>query len=131
MPLFVRIPGTDWAPGGYTAEDAVLLSKILKSNNVDLADVTTGGLVGHQQIPVGPAYQLPFASRVKKETGILTSTVGMITDAVQAESILVNGDADLIMMAREFLRHPYFPLNAAAALKEDIKWPVQYERAKL
>ena len=128
--LFVRVPGTDWAENGWTADDTVALAKTLKTLGVDVADVTTGGLVGHQQIPVGPAYQLPFATKVKRETGILTSTVGMITNASQAETILVNGDADLIMMAREFLRDPYFPLRAAAELKDDIKWPDQYERAK-
>jgi 2,4-dienoyl-CoA reductase-like NADH-dependent reductase (Old Yellow Enzyme family) len=130
-PLFVRIPGTDWAEGGWAADDAVQLAKILTSMGVDMIDVTTGGLVGHQQIPVGPAYQTPFAGRVKRESGALTSTVGMITNAFQAESILVNGEADLVMMAREVLRNPYFPLKAARQLDETIAWPVQYERARL
>jgi 2,4-dienoyl-CoA reductase-like NADH-dependent reductase (Old Yellow Enzyme family) len=93
-------------------------------------DVTSGGLAEHQKIVVGPAYQLPFAAKVKKKTGALTSTVGMITNAIQAEAILANGDADLIMMAREFLRDPYFPLHAARELQEEVPWPVQYERAK-
>ncbi|MBL7757134.1 MAG: NADH:flavin oxidoreductase/NADH oxidase [Chitinophagaceae bacterium] len=130
LPLFVRIPGSDWADGGWTPDDAVALAKLLKEKAVDVLDVTSGGLVSQQKITAGPAYQLPFASRVKKETGILTSTVGMITNAVQAESILVNGDADLIMMARELLRDPYFPLKAAHELKATIAWPKQYERAK-
>lgn len=129
-PLFVRIPGTDWADCGWTPEDAVELAKVLKESGVDLADVTSGGLAQQQKIEVGPAYQLPFASKVKRETGILTSTVGMITNAFQAESILVNGDADLIMLAREMLRDPYFPLTAARELSETIEWPKQYERAK-
>ena len=130
-PLAVRIPGTDWAEGGWTPEDAVQLTKILVSMGVDIVDVTTGGLVGHQEIPVGPAYQTPFAGKVKRETGALTSTVGLITNAVQAESILVNGEADLIMTARASLRNPYWPLEAAHHLNETIVWPAQYERAKL
>lgn len=129
-PLFVRIPGTDWAEGGWTPEDAVALASILKDKGVDVMDVTSGGLAEHQKIVVGPAYQLPFATKVKKETGVLTSTVGMITTAAQAESILANGEADLIMMAREFLRDPYFPLHAAQELRVEFPWPVQYERAK-
>lgn len=130
LPLFVRISATDWAEDGWNADDSVRLATILKTAGVDLIDVSTGGLVSYQQIPVAPAYQLPFAARIKKETGILTSTVGLITDAAQAEAILANGDADAVMMAREFLRNPYFPLRAAADLKADVAWPVQYERAK-
>ncbi|WP_268223649.1 NADH:flavin oxidoreductase/NADH oxidase [Sinomicrobium oceani] len=130
LPVFVRISATDWAEGGWNAGESVKLAMILKEKGVDLIDVSTGGLVPHQQIPVGPGYQLPFASAIKKETGILTSTVGMITSAEQAETILINQDADLVMMAREFLRDPYFPLHAAQSLKADISWPKQYERAK-
>lgn len=130
LPLLVRISATDWAEGGWNDNDSVRLAAILKTAGVDLIDVSTGGLVSHQQIPVGPAYQLPFAARIKKETGILTSTVGLITDAVQAETILATGDADAVMMARELLRNPYFPLKAAADLDDSIVWPVQYERAK-
>lgn len=130
IPLFVRIPGTDWAEGGWTPDDAVALARILKERGVDVMDVTSGGLVSHQKISVGPAYQLPFASRVKRETGAVTSAVGLITNAIQAESILVNGDADLILLAREFLRDPHFPLRAAHELKEAIDWPVQYDRAQ-
>ena len=129
-PLFVRIPGTDWAEGGWTPEDASSLARILKEKNVDVMDVTSGGVVNHQKIAVGPAYQTPFAAKIKRETGALTSTAGLITNAIQAESILVNGEADLVMLAREFLRDPHFPLRAAHELKVDISWPVQYERAK-
>lgn len=129
-PLLVRIPGTDWADGGFTPDDAVALARMLKAAGVDLLDVTSGGLVAHQHITVGPAYQLPFATKIKKEVGILVSTVGMITDAAQAEAILVNEEADLIMMARELLRNPYFPLYASKTLGGDMAWPVQYERAK-
>jgi 2,4-dienoyl-CoA reductase-like NADH-dependent reductase (Old Yellow Enzyme family) len=130
LPFFVRISATDWVEGGWDITDSVQLSKILKANGVDLIDVSTGGIAAHAQIPVGPAYQLPFASQIKKETGILTGAVGMITDALQCESILENQEADLILMAREFLRDPYFPLHAASVVGEDIIWPVQYQRAK-
>lgn len=129
-PLFVRIPGTDWAEGGWGPDDAVALARVLKDHGVDVMDVTSGGLAEHQKISIGPAYQLPFASRVKRETGAITSTVGLITQATQAESILVNGDADLILFARELLRDPHFPLRAAHELKEKVAWPVQYERAQ-
>jgi len=130
LPIFVRISATDWAEGGWNIEESVKLALQLKELGIDLIDVSTGGLVTHQKIPVGPAYQLPFASRIKEETGILTGTVGMITNSVQSETILVNEDADLIIMAREILRNPYFPLQAAKELHEDIKWPIQYERSK-
>ena len=130
LPLFVRIPGTDWAEGGWSPEDASRLAQVLKDKGVDVMDVTSGGLVREQQIAVGPAYQTPFAAKVKRETGACTSTAGLITNAVQAESILVNGEADLIMVARELLRDPHFPLRAAHELKAEVDWPLQYERAK-
>ncbi|MBD0833380.1 NADH:flavin oxidoreductase/NADH oxidase [Aestuariibaculum sediminum] len=130
-PLFVRIPATDWVNGGWETNDAIRLTSILKKEGVDVVDVTTGGLSNEQKIPVGPGYQTPFASKIKKETGMLTATVGMITNAAQAEYILVNEDADIILLAREFLRNPYFPLTAASELGEDITWPAQYNRAKL
>jgi 2,4-dienoyl-CoA reductase-like NADH-dependent reductase (Old Yellow Enzyme family) len=130
LPLMVRISATDWTEGGWHLEESVRLAHILKQKGVDLIDVSSGGLASHQQITTGPGYQLPFASRIKNETGILTGAVGMITTTMQAETILVNGDADLIIMAREMLRQPYFPLKAAHELNERINWPVQYERAK-
>ncbi len=130
LPIFVRISATDWADGGWNLEESVKLALQLKERGVDLIDVSTGGLAAHQKIPVGPAYQLPFASRIKKETGILTGTVGLITNAVQSETILVNEDADMIIMAREILRNPYFPLQAAKELQEEVTWPIQYERSK-
>lgn len=129
LPLFTRISATDWTEGGWNLEESIALAHLLKANGVDLIDVSSGGLV-NAQIPVGPAYQLPFASQIKKATNLLTGTVGMITDARQAETILVNEDADLIFMARELLRNPYFPLQAASALNDAYPWPVQYERAK-
>jgi len=130
LPIFVRISATDWADGGWNLDESVKLALQLKDQKIDLIDVSTGGLVSYAKIPVGPAYQLPFASRIKKETGILTGTVGLITNAVQSETILVNEDADLILMAREILRNPYFPLEAAHDLDEEVTWPIQYDRSK-
>lgn len=130
LPLWVRISATDWAEGGWNIEESVKLSGVLKQKGIDLVDVSSGGLLPNVQIPVAPAYQTPFASRIRKETAMPTGTVGLITDAQQAESILQNEDADLIVMAREFLRDPYFPIHAAAQLGDDIGWPVQYMRAK-
>lgn len=132
LPLLVRISATDWADGGWDVEQSVQLARVLQQQGVDLMDVSSGGLVNYQQITIGPAYQLPFASRIRKETGMLTGTVGMITTSIQSETILVNGDADLIIMAREILRDPYFSLRAAHELgeKENVRWPVQYERAR-
>ncbi|UFH53623.1 NADPH dehydrogenase NamA [Spirosoma sp. KNUC1025] len=130
LPLFVRISATDWTEGGWTADDSVALAAVLKNKGVDVIDCSTGGNVASAKIPVGPGYQVPFAERIRQETGILTGAVGLITSAEQAEVILSDGQADLIIMARELLRDPYFPLHAAHALGDDVKWPVQYERAK-
>ena len=129
-PLFVRISASDWADGGWTIEDSVRLAAILKDKNVDLIDASSGGNAPHVKIPVGPGYQVPFAARIKKETGIRTGAVGMITGAAQAEEILAGGQADLVIIARELLRDPYFPLHAALELGDDIHWPEQYARAK-
>ena len=103
---------------------------ILKEKGVDLIDVSSGGLVSHQNIPLGPNYQVPFAERIKKEVEILTGAVGLITEAVQAEAIVASGQADLVLFARESLRNPNLPLNFAKELGVDILWPKQYERAK-
>ena len=130
IPLFVRTSSTDWADGGWDIDQSVRLSAILKNMGVDLIDCSSGGTLPHAKIPLAPGYQVPFAERIKKETGILTGAVGMITTAKQAEEILEKGQADMILLARELLRDPYFPLHAAHALGEDIKWPPQYERAK-
>jgi len=129
-PLFIRISSTDWAEGGWTAEDSVKLASVLKTKGVDLIDCSSGGLVKHAKIPLGPGYQVPFAETIKKETGILTGAVGLITTPQQAEEIVSSGKADLVLLAREFLRDPYFPLRAATELGAEVKWPVQYERAK-
>lgn len=131
LPLFVRISATDWAEGGWDVDEAIQLSSILKQNGVDLIDCSSGGMVPYQQIPLGPGYQVAFAERIKAETGILTGAVGLITGAQQAEDILIKGQADLILIARASLRDPYFSLNAAQLLGDDIEWPLQYKRAKL
>ena len=130
LPLFVRISATDWAEGGWNVEEAVKLSSILKQNGVDLIDCSSGGMVPYQKIPLGPGYQVAFAERIKKETGILTGAVGLITEAQQAEDILEKEQADFIVIARASLRDPYFALNAAKLLEDNIEWPLQYMRAK-
>ena len=129
-PLFVRISATDWAEGGWNEEESIRLSALLKEKGVDIIDTSSGGLTLAQQIPLKPGYQVEFAAAIKKETGITTGAVGLITTAKQAEEILQNGEADLIFLARELLRDPYFPLHAATELGDDVKWPPQYERAK-
>lgn len=131
LPLFVRISATDWADGGWNIDESVQLSTILKEKGVDLIDVSSGGLVSHQQIPLGPNYQVPFAEKIKKETGILTGAVGLITEAIQAEEIISSGKADLVLFARESLRNPNLALNFAKELSATISWPKQYERAKI
>ena len=130
LPLLVRISVTDWTEGGWNPEESVKLAIVLKQIGVDLIDCSTGGNIANARIPVAPGYQVPFAAKIKAEAGISTGAVGLITTAVQAETILMKGDADLIFIAREFLRDPYFPLHAAKELKEDITWPIQYQRAK-
>jgi 2,4-dienoyl-CoA reductase-like NADH-dependent reductase (Old Yellow Enzyme family) len=130
LPLFVRISATDWIENGWTEIDSVNLAVALKNKDVDLIDCSSGGNSPTAKIPVAPLYQLPFAEKIKKETGILTGAVGLITTAAQAENIIATGQADLVIMARQLLREPYFPLQAAKELGDDVDWPVQYERAK-
>lgn len=127
-PLFVRISATDWTEGGWTVDDSIALAKILKDKGVDLIDCSTGGNV-LAKIPLKPGYQVEFAEEVRK-TGILTGAVGLITDAKQADDIIQTGQADMVIMAREHLRDPHFALRAAHELDQEVKWPVQYERAK-
>ncbi|MBF9254469.1 NADPH dehydrogenase NamA [Pontibacter sp. 172403-2] len=129
-PLLVRISATDWAEGGWTDEDSVALAAILEHKEVDLIDCSTGGNVAHAKIPVEPGYQVRFAERIRKNTGMKTGAVGMITTAQQAESIIADGKADLVLLARQMLRDPYFPLHAARELGADMPWPPQYERAR-
>jgi 2,4-dienoyl-CoA reductase-like NADH-dependent reductase (Old Yellow Enzyme family) len=129
LPLFVRISATDWTEGGWNSDESVALARLLKQHGVDLIDVSSGGLVAGAKIPVGPGYQVPFAERIRREGEIATASVGMITDAAQADQIVRNGQADLVLLAREFLRDPYWPLHAADQLKAEISWPAQYLRA--
>lgn len=130
LPLLVRISASDWAEGGWNLEESIQLSKILKEKGVDLIDVSSGGAVSHQQIPLGPNYQVAFAESIKKEAGIPTGAVGLITEAAQAEEIIASGKADLILFARESLRNPNLGLTFAHELEAEIAWPKQYERAK-
>ncbi len=129
FPLFVRISATDWTEGGWTGDDSVALARELKSLGVDLIDCSTGGNVAQAKIPVGPGYQLPFAAQIRREAGIATGAVGMITAPEQADQIVRTGEADLVLMAREFLRHPYWPLNFARPLHQTAQPPPQYGRA--
>lgn len=129
FPLFVRISATDWVEGGWTIEDSVALARQLQHHGVDLIDCSSGGNVSNAQIPVAPGYQVPFAEAVRRETGVKTAAVGLITEPRQAESILEQEQADLIVMARQLLRDPYWPLNAAKALGDPVHPPVQYQRA--
>ena len=128
-PIFVRISATDWAENGWDLQQSVELSRRLKEVGVDLVDVSSGGTVPNVTIPSGPGYQAGFASTIRKEAGIATGAVGMISDAAQAETILSTGQADVVLLAREMLRDPYWPRRAAQALGVKIKPPVQYERA--
>jgi 2,4-dienoyl-CoA reductase-like NADH-dependent reductase (Old Yellow Enzyme family) len=128
-PLFVRISATDWTENGWDLEQSVHLAALLRERGVDLIDVSSGGNVATAQIPFGPGYQTQFAEAIRAQTGILTGAVGMITGPVQAAHILRTGQADLIFIAREFLRDPYWPLHAAASLGETAAWPKQYLRA--
>ncbi len=130
LPLFVRISATDWVEGGWEIEQSIQLAGRLKEAGVDLIDVSSGGNVAGARIPAAPGYQTGFAERIRREAGIMTSAVGLITDPRQAEHILVTGQADVITMAREFLRDPYFPLHAAKTLGDDPPYPPQYLRAK-
>jgi 2,4-dienoyl-CoA reductase-like NADH-dependent reductase (Old Yellow Enzyme family) len=129
LPLFVRISASDWVEGGWNIDESVALATILKQHAVDLVDASSGGLVAGAKIPVGAGYQVPFAERIRRESGIATAAVGMITDAAQADQIIRNGQADLVLLAREFLRDPYWPLHAAEHLGAEMTWPAQYLRA--
>jgi|SRR6476661_1108447 len=130
LPLFVRISATDWTEGGWTADDSVRLCSLLRERGVDFIDCSTGGNVPRAPIPVGPGYQVAFAERIRRETGLLTGAVGLITEVAQAEAIVASGQADAVLLARGFLREPYLPLKAAQELGEELAWPVQYERAR-
>jgi 2,4-dienoyl-CoA reductase-like NADH-dependent reductase (Old Yellow Enzyme family) len=129
-PLFVRISASDWTENGWDIDQSVQLAKCLKDTGVDLIDCSSGGNVSGARIPVGPGYQVPFAERIKQEAGILTGAVGFITSPVQAETIIRTGQADIVLLAKEMLRDPHWPLHAAKKLNSEIVWPNQYLRAK-
>jgi 2,4-dienoyl-CoA reductase-like NADH-dependent reductase (Old Yellow Enzyme family) len=129
LPLFVRISSTDWAEGGWDLEQAVELARNLRSLGVDLVDCSSGGNVADAKIPIGPGYQVPFAERIRRDADVLTGAVGMIIEARQADEIIRSGQADIVLLAREMLHDPYWPLHAAGQLGRSISWPAQYLRA--
>ena len=129
LPLFTRISATDWTEGGWDVDQSIELARQLKLCGVDFIDCSSGGNVATAKIPVGPGYQTSFAERIRREANIMTGSVGMITSATQAEHIVATGQADAVLIAREFLRDPYFPLRAARELGQDVTWPSQYLRA--
>ena len=128
-PVFVRLSATDWAEGGWDIDESVQLAKLLKEHGVDLVDTSSGGNIATQKIPVGPGYQVPFAERIRREAGIATGAVGMITEAKQAEAIIAEGKADIVLLAREMLRDPYWAVHAAKELGVPMTWAPQYLRA--
>jgi 2,4-dienoyl-CoA reductase-like NADH-dependent reductase (Old Yellow Enzyme family) len=129
LPLFIRISATDWQAGGWDLEQSVELARALKPLGVDLVDCSSGGTLPKVTIPIGPGYQTPFAERIRADAGVATGAVGMITDPVQGDHIIRTGQADLVLLAREMLRDPYWPLRAARELGQPVGWPVQYLRA--
>jgi 2,4-dienoyl-CoA reductase-like NADH-dependent reductase (Old Yellow Enzyme family) len=131
LPLFVRLSATDWKEGGWDVPQSIALCVKLKDIGVDFIDVSSAGLVPDAKVVIGPGYQVPFASAIRNQAHISTGAVGMITDAAQAEKIVSDGHADVVLLARELLRDPYWPQHAAHALGDDLSWPPQYERAKL
>jgi len=132
LPVFVRISATDWVEEepSWNLTESIALAQELKKLQVDLVDCSSGGNVAHQQIKSGPGYQTPFAQAIREQTGIMTGAVGMISSAHQADHIIQTGQADVVLLARELLRNPYFGLTAAHELRKEVTWPVQYERAK-
>jgi 2,4-dienoyl-CoA reductase-like NADH-dependent reductase (Old Yellow Enzyme family) len=130
MPLFVRISSTDWVENGWDINQSIRLAGWLKELGVDLIDCSSGGNIHNAKIPLGPGYQIPFSEAIKKQTGILTAGVGIIISPEQAEHIIRTGQSDLVILAREMLRNPYWPLYAAEKLRTDVEWPAQYLRAK-
>jgi 2,4-dienoyl-CoA reductase-like NADH-dependent reductase (Old Yellow Enzyme family) len=130
LPLLVRISATDWVPGGWDVDESVELCRELPGLGVDLVDVSSGGTSPKAAVPAGPGYQTGFAERIRREAGIATGAVGMITSPEQADHVVRSGQADLVLLARELLRDPYFALRAAKALRAEGPWPRQYERAR-
>lgn len=130
MPLFLRISASDWTPGGWTIEDSVALAQMLREADVDLIDCSSGGNVANAQISNEPGYQVSFAARVRRDADIPTAAVGLITEAMQADAIIANGDADLVFIARASLCDPYWTFHAAQELGVNVAWPDQDDRAK-
>jgi len=128
--LFVRISATDWVEGGWDLDQSIAFARELAREGVDVVDCSSGGLSTEQEIDVGPGYQVPFAAAIRREAGLATGAVGLITEPAQAEEIVAGGSADLVILARQLLREPYWPLRAARELGIEIDWPVQYGRAK-
>ncbi len=131
LPLSVRLSATDWTEGGWTPEETVALSRLLRDDGADIIDVSTGGNVPAAKIPLGPGYQVPFSEQVRRGAGVKTAAVGLITNPQQADTIVRTGQADVVLMGRELLREPHWPLKAARELRGEVRWPEQYERARL
>jgi 2,4-dienoyl-CoA reductase-like NADH-dependent reductase (Old Yellow Enzyme family) len=129
LPLFVRISATDWVEGGWNIDESVQLAGLLREHGVDLVDCSSGGLVPDAKVPMGPGYQVEFAARIRREAGIATAAVGLITEPEQAGAIISRGEADFVFLARAMLRDPYWPVHAAGVLGEAASWPKQYLRA--
>ena len=129
LPLFVRLSATDWVEGGWDLPQSIVLSRALREAGADLIDCSSGGAVPGAKIPLAPGYQVPFAEAIRRESAVATAAVGMITRPEQAEEIVASGKADAVLLAREMLRDPYWPLHAAKALGSKVEWPKQYGRA--
>ena len=129
-PLFVRISSTDWVEGGWDIDQSVELARLLLALGVDVIDCSSGGNLEKAEIPIGPGYQTPFAERIRREANIATAAVGMITAPAQADQIIRNDQADIVLLAREMLRDPYWPVHAAQELGQVAQWPRQYLRAR-
>ena len=129
-PILARISATDWVEGGWDLEQSVALARALRETGVDLVDCSSGGLVPHAKVPLAPGYQVPFAEAIRERAGVMTGAVGLITEPAQAEAIVAGGKADLVLLARQLLRDPYWPLHAAQALGVEVPWPNQYLRAR-
>ncbi len=130
LPVFMRVSASDWVAGGWTPDETVELARQVAELGVDLVDCSSGGNTPDASIPVGPGYQVPFAERVRREAGVASAAVGMITDPKQANALIQDGRADVVLLAREELRDPYWPLRAARELGVEVDWPIQYERAR-
>jgi 2,4-dienoyl-CoA reductase-like NADH-dependent reductase (Old Yellow Enzyme family) len=128
-PVFARISTTDWVEGGWDVEQSVAFACALREAGVDLVDCSSGGIVPHAKVPLGPGYQVPFAGTIRARAGVMTGAVGLIRDPAEAEAVMADGKAHLVLLARELLRDPYWPLHAARALGVEVRWPDQYLRA--